>query len=430
MKAPNFSNVYEDMQWRGALSDMTPGAREALIDRKVSIYVGFDPTAPSLHIGNLIPIMALMRMQAYGHSPIALVGGGTGMIGDPSGRSDERAILSVVEIDTNLQSLHRQLERFLDFDDHKNPARIVNNAEWLRPVTLLEFLRDAGKHFSINTMLGRESVKTRQKTGISFTEFSYQVLQAYDFLQLYNRYNCDFQGGGSDQWGNILGGVELIRKVRGAEAHALVYPLVVNSKGEKFGKSVNGAPTLDSEQTSPFHLYQFLLNTSDEEVISYLKLLTMIPAAEIVQLQQAVKVEPTKRTAQHRLAREITRLVHGEGGLQSALRETKSLFEKKSEINVPFDAPSDAIIISAEELQEPPTLLDLVARVTASRGEVKRLARQGGLTVNLQAVSVGDLTTHVDASSFPYTDHQKRRCMVVKSGKKNYKVLVLKELKK
>ena len=298
-----FANAAEELEWRGALFDATPGALHALATEKVMCYNGFDPTASSLHIGNLVPIMGLVRLQRHGHTPIALVGGGTGMIGDPSGRVEERTLMSITQIDENVDAIRLQLEPFLDFNVKSNPARIVNNASWLRTTNLLEFLRDVGKHFTVNSMMGRESVKGRfdRDSGISFTEFSYQLLQAYDFLTLFEQEKVGFQAGGSDQWGNILGGVELIRKIHGANsdgrprAHGIVYPLVVSSTGEKFGKSINGAPTLDPNQTSPYKLYQFFLNVADADVIPYTKLFTLLNQMHIGSLTEAVRVEPEKR---------------------------------------------------------------------------------------------------------------------------------------
>ena len=261
-----FNNVVEDMEWRGLLFDHTPEATHNLITERITCYNGFDPTASSLHIGNLVAIMGLARLQRYGHTPIILVGGGTGMIGDPSGKSEERILLSKEKIDENVDAIYKQVSPFLDFSSKiKNPAKIVNNSDWLRKINLLSFLRDIGKHFTVNTMLSRESVKNRldRDTGISFTEFSYQLLQAYDFLKLYDDYGCNFQSGGSDQWGNILGGIDLIRRVHSRKkskndlAHGIIFPLVTTSSGEKFGKSIGGAPTLDPEATSPYKLFQF-----------------------------------------------------------------------------------------------------------------------------------------------------------------------------
>ena len=264
-----FSNIIEEFKWRGSLKDYTTNADSILINEKITCYNGFDPTAKSLHIGNLIPILGLQRLQKYGHTPIVIVGGGTGMIGDPSGRTDERKLMSEALIEENLAGIRGQLEKFLDFDNKKNPAQIINNAEWLNQINLIDFLRDTGKFFNINNMLGKDSVKNRlsRDEGISFTEFSYQLLQAYDFLYLFENYNCSFQMGGSDQWGNIVAGIDLIRKknpLNKNKAHGITYPLLTTSSGEKFGKSIDGAVTLDPNVTIPYKLFQYFYNSSDD----------------------------------------------------------------------------------------------------------------------------------------------------------------------
>ena len=295
---PNFKNIIEELRWRNALKDFTTGADTELINGNITCYNGFDPTAKSLHIGNLIPILGLQRLQKYGHSPIVIIGGGTGMIGDPSGRSDERKLLSLEKIEENLQGIKSQLEKFLDFDSKKNPAKIINNAEWLKKINLIDFLRDTGKFFNINNMMSKDSVKNRlsRDEGISFTEFSYQLLQAYDFLYLFEEYNCTFQMGGSDQWGNIVAGVDLIRKVNSKnKAHGITYPLLTTSSGEKFGKSVDGAVTLDSEVTIPYKLFQYFFNSSDEEVLDYIKLFTDINQKDFEELTSVTIKEPFKK---------------------------------------------------------------------------------------------------------------------------------------
>ncbi len=253
-------NVLDEFRWRGLLYDRTEGLDQVLASDRVTAYIGFDPTASSLHVGSLLPIMSLARLQRYGHTPIALVGGGTGLIGDPSGKANERALLTVEQVEANAEGIHRQLERFLDFGAAGNPARMVNNADWLRQISLLEFLRDTGKHFTVNAMMAKDSVKRRlgSEDGLSFTEFSYQLLQAYDYLVLHDRYGCRLQAGGSDQWGNVVAGCDLIRRVRGAKTHGLVLPLVTTSAGTKFGKTEAGTVWLDAERTSPFRFYPVL----------------------------------------------------------------------------------------------------------------------------------------------------------------------------
>ena len=442
-----FQNVFDELIWRGAVAHSTPGASGVLERETVTCYNGFDPSAKSLHIGNLVPIMGLARMQRHGHTPIAIVGGGTGMIGDPSGKSSERPLLSREEIDENVEGIRAQLEQFLDFSPNiPNPARVINNADWLRSVGLMDFLRDIGKHFSLNTMLGRESVRSRmdREEGISFTEFSYQLLQAYDFLKLYEEENCTFQMGGSDQWGNILGGVDLIRRVHGggaaggvqkaarkrtdwSPAHAIAYPLITTSTGEKFGKSVGGAPTLDPAETSPYSLYQFFLNVADADAVPYLKLFTLLGKEEISALEEAVAADPRRREAQRRLAKELTSLVHGESGLNEAVRVTKALFE------------NDLRQLSARELQGALpearhgvlTEQDLGAGVTlasaivshggglvSSASELRRLLKQKALRVN--GVVEEDPLRRVSREDF--IDGQ---VMVVQRGKKSHDLIWL-----
>src|SRR5687768_1770130 len=320
--------LFEEFEWRGKLYDATDGAREALAKEQVTAYIGFDPTASSLHVGNLLPIMALARLQRFGHTPIALVGGGTGMIGDPSGKSAERTLMTIEEIDANARAMRAQLERFLDFNGTPNAARMMNNADWLRRIGLLEFLRDTGKHFTVNYMLAKESVKRRLggDEGISFTEFSYLLLQAHDYLHLHRTTGCTLQMGGSDQWGNIVAGCDLIRKVEGAKAHGVVLPLVTTSAGAKFGKTEAGTVWLDPQRTSPFKFYQFWLNADDRDVIKYLKFFTWLDRDTISALDKATTDAPQQRDAQRTLAREVTTMVHGADELDRAERASKVLF--------------------------------------------------------------------------------------------------------
>src|SRR6478672_6957569 len=294
--------------------DATDGLSELLAKESLTAYIGFDPTASSLHVGNLLTLMGLARLQRFGHSPIAIVGGGTGMIGDPSGKSQERVLLSAQQIDENVAGIRAQLERFLDFGTAVNAARIVNNADWLATIDLVSFLRDAGKHFTVNYMLQKESVSRRLESedGISYTEFSYLVLQAYDFLQLYDRYGCTLQMGGSDQWGNITAGIDLIRKVRAKKAHGLVWPLMKTASGGKFGKTEAGTIWLDPSRTPVQEFRQFWLNTDDRDVIAYLKFFTFLTREEIDELEASVKSAPETRRAQLVLADQVTTLVHGE----------------------------------------------------------------------------------------------------------------------
>jgi tyrosyl-tRNA synthetase len=382
-------DLYSEFDWREMLYDSTEGTRDALNAGSVTGYIGFDPTASSLHVGSLLPVMALARFQRAGHSPIAIVGGGTGLIGDPSGKTQERTLLTRDQVQEHLEGIRAQLARFLDFDAPTNPARIVNNADWLATIDLMTFLRDIGKHFTVNWMLAKESVKRRVESeeGISFTEFSYLLLQAYDFLVLHDRYGCTLQMGGSDQWGNITAGCDLIRKLRGAKANALVMPLVTTSAGVKFGKTEAGAVWLDPRRTSPFHFYQFWLNTDDRDVVRYLKFFTFLTREAIDALARATSEAPERRDAQRALAREVTALVHGREQVERAERAAAVLFsDTLSAANVDdvlmvfADAPSTALGLPDGGMP----LVEMLAAVklAASRSEATRLVRSGGIYVN------------------------------------------------
>jgi len=382
--------LFEELQWRGVLYDATEGTAEALAREPVTAYIGFDPTASSLHVGSLLPIMCLARLQRAGHRPIALVGGGTGLIGDPSGKSQERTLLTAEEVARNSQGLRAQLERFLDFDA-PNAARMVNNLEWLSPISFLDFLRDVGKHFTVNAMLARESVKRRlgSEEGISFTEFSYQLLQAYDYQVLHERYGCTLQMGGSDQWGNILSGCDLIRKVRGGKAHGLVFPLVTTASGTKFGKTEAGTIWLDPARTSPFRFYQFWLNVDDRDVVPYLKSFTWLEREAIEALARAITEAPEAREAPRTLAREVTRLVHGEEELARAERASAVLYGGSvaeatvADLRMVFeDVPSQTVTAEAARAGIPSTELLVLAGLAASKSEAARLIKQGGVYLN------------------------------------------------
>src|SRR6266446_1066968 len=299
------TTLYDELKWRGMVYDATEGLADLVAKDRVTAYIGFDPTASSLHVGSLLTVMGLARLQRFGHTPIAIVGGGTGMIGDPSGKSQERLLLSREQIDENVAGIKAQLERFLDFHAPANAARIVNNAEWLAQFDLLGFLRDTGKYFTVNYLLQKESVNRRLESeeGISYTEFSYLLLQARDYLELFDRYHCTLQMGGTDQWGNITAGIELIRKLRGTHAHGLVWPLMTTATGTKFGKTEAGTIWLDPARTSPFKFYQFWLNTDDRDVISYLKSFTFLDRAPIDDLESVTTSAPAQREAQRVLAR-------------------------------------------------------------------------------------------------------------------------------
>ena len=406
------------------LYDATDGTREALAKDKVTAYIGFDPTASSLHVGSLLPIMALARLQKFGHTPIALVGGGTGMIGDPSGKSQERSLLSIEEIDANARGMRAQLERFLDFTATPNAARMMNNADWLRRIGLLEFLRDTGKHFTVNYMLAKESVKRRLggDEGISFTEFSYLLLQAHDYLHLHDAVGCTLQMGGSDQWGNIVAGCDLIRKVHGAKAHGLVLPLVTAATGSKFGKTEAGTVWLDPERTSAFKFYQFWLNTDDRDVVKYLKFFTWLDRAMIDALEKTVTEAPEQRDAQRTLARELTSMVHGSGELDRAERASKVLFGGSLS-----DASVDDILMVFEDVQsvtmtkaelEQLTAAEFVTRtlLAASKGEATRLIKQGGIYMNDRRVTD-------ERSAVSVTDAIGGRVIVLRKGQRERRIV-------
>jgi len=419
-------NLFDEFEWRGMLYEATPELREVLAKEKVTAYIGFDPSAPSLHVGSLLPIIGLARLQRFGHTPIAIAGGGTGLIGDPSGKAKERQLLDHGQVEENLAGIKAQLARFLDFDAKDNPALIVNNADWLGPITMMEFLRDVGKHFTVNNLLGKEAINRRLESeeGISFTEFTYPLLQAYDYLVLFDRYKCTLQMGGSDQWGNILAGTDLIRRLRGARTHGLVFPLVTAATGVKFGKTEAGAVWLDPNLTSPYRFYQFWLNTDDRDVVMYLKFFTWLSKEEIGQLAEIVEREPEKREAQRRLAREVTMMLHGETELQKAERASEILFGKEISglsvdqiIDIFADVPSTELPkqkLDADGF----TLGDalVLAGLAPSKGEAKRLVQGGGIAVN--NVRADDVRKSISASDF--IDGQ---VLVLRKGAKHYHLI-------
>jgi tyrosyl-tRNA synthetase len=416
--------LFEEYEWRGMLYDATDGAREALAREKVTAYIGFDPTASSLHVGSLLPIMALARLQRFGHSPIALVGGGTGMIGDPSGKSAERSLLSIEEIDANARGMRAQLERFLDFNATPNAARMMNNADWLRKIGLLEFLRDTGKHFTVNYMLAKESVKRRLggDEGISFTEFTYLLLQAHDYLHLHDAVGCTLQMGGSDQWGNITAGCDLIRKVRAAKAHGIVLPLVTTSSGTKFGKTEAGTVWLDPERTSAFRFYQFWLNADDRDVIKYLKFFTWLDRAMIAALEKTVTEAPEKRVAQRTLAREVTSMVHGAAELDRAERASSVLFggsladASVEDILMVFDDAPAIDMTKADLMAATMSALTAQVGLAASKGEAARLIKQGGIYLNDRRVTD-------DRALVTLEDTIGGRVMVIRKGQRERRVV-------
>src|SRR5579862_3092351 len=382
-------NLLDELTWRGMVSDVTDGLRDVFAAEHVTAYIGFDPTASSLHVGSLLTVMGLARLQRYGHNPIAIVGGGTGMIGDPSGKSQERKLLSAEQLDENVAGIRRQLEKFLDFGAGPHAARIVNNADWLAAFDLLGFLRNTGKHFTVNYMLQKDSVSRRLESedGISFTEFSYLLLQSRDFVELFDRFGCTLQMGGTDQWGNITAGIDLIRKVRGKKAHGLVWPLMTTASGGKFGKTEAGTIWLDPARTIPFKFYQFWLNIDDRDAVNYLKYFTFLERAAIDELQAATEVSPEKRDAQRVLAREVTTAVHGAEQVARAEHASALLFGEdiaslpvEDVLAVFEDVPS--IELPASEITADGIgIVDLVARakLAPSKSEARRLVQSGAV---------------------------------------------------
>ena len=387
-------DLYGEFEWRGLVYDATDGVRDLLARDSVTVYAGFDPTASSLHVGHLLPIITLARFQRFGHSPIAVVGGGTGLIGDPSFKAAERALLTNEQVVANVEGIREQLARFLDFETTTAPARLVNNAEWLTRLGALEFMRDVGKHFSVNAMMAKESVKRRLEgeEGISYTEFSYPLLQSYDFLVLFDRFQCTLQIGGSDQWGNITAGMDLIRRVRGAKAFGLVSPLLMTASGTKFGKTETGSVWLDADRTKPYEFYQFWLNTDDRDAATYLRYFTFLDRPQIEGLQAATLREPEKRHAQRQLAREMTRLVHGDVAVRDAEAAAQKLFSgaiasmSVAELLQVFpNVPSSTTEYSPNGW--PIAEFLSACGVTGSRSEATRLIRGGGIYVNDERIT-------------------------------------------
>jgi tyrosyl-tRNA synthetase len=421
-------NFYDDLEARGLVHGASEGVRDLFAAGSVTGYIGFDPTAASLHVGHLLPALTLARLQRAGHRPLAVVGGGTGMIGDPSGKTKERQLLTRADVEENVAAIRRQLEPFLDFDG-SNAAEMVDNHDWLGSIGLLDFLRDVGKHFTINYMLAKDSVARRleQEDGLSVTEFSYMLLQAYDFVMLSDRYGCALQLGGSDQWGNITAGMELIRRMRGRQAHGIVMPLVTTASGVKFGKTEAGAVWLDPERTSPFRFYQFWLNTDDRDAERYLKGFTFLELPEIAALMEAHAADPAARSAQRRLAAEVTRMLHGESGLERAERATGVLFGSGSVRDLPSAELLDVFAdVPSTELPRERfagagvAIVDLLAEsgVAASKGEARRLLAGGGIYVNGERVEAADLQLRT-------ADAIDGRVFVVRKGRKGNHVVRL-----
>jgi len=387
-------DLFGELTWRGLVYDATEGVRDVFAQGQVTGYIGFDPTAPSLHVGSLLVMLALAHMQRAGHCPIAVVGGGTGLIGDPSGKTVERQLLTIEQVEKNVEGIRAQLSRFLDFESTTAPARLVNNAEWLTTLGAIEFMRDVGKYFTVNAMLAKDSVKRRieSEEGITYTEFSYSLLQAYDYLVLFDRFRCTLQMGGSDQWGNITAGMDLVRRLRGAKAHGLVLPLVTTASGTKFGKTEAGTVWLDPQLTRPYEFYQFWLNVDDSDAVRYLKFFTFMDQSRIAELEAATVREPEKRHAQRALAGEVTLLVHGASAVAEAESATRALFggdvsdlSASALLEVLPNVPSKTVAYDPTGWRLVALLTD--AGVTASNSEATRLIRGGGIAVNSRRVT-------------------------------------------
>lgn len=417
-------NILEELRWRGLIYDQTDGVENLLKQQKVTLYNGFDPTGDSLHIGHLVPMMGLARFQRMGHTPIAIAGGGTGMIGDPSGRSSERNLLTLEEVEANVAKIKKQLSSLLDFEVKSNPARIMNNADWLLKLDMMAFMRDIGKHFTINYMMAKDSVKSRleRDEGISYTEFSYMLLQAYDFDHLFTQHGCVLQTGGSDQWGNIVAGVELIRRMRSEKAHGLVYPLITQADGSKFGKTADGTNMwLDPEQTSPYRFYQFWLNTDDGDAINYLKYFTWLGKPTIDELQNALFERPHERAAQRRLAQEMTGMIHGETAVAKAERAAQVLFGGDLEGLDAADIADIFADVPSSEMAghlfagEGRSIVDLLADtgVASSKGDARRAVQGGGIYLNNQRVTGVDVQVTM-------ADSIDGRFLVLRKGRKRY----------
>jgi tyrosyl-tRNA synthetase len=418
-------NLIAELRWRGLIQDIMPGTEEQLNKEMTAAYIGFDPTADSLHIGSLVPILLLVHLQKAGHKPYALVGGATGMVGDPSGKSEERNLLSEEVLEHNQEGVKKQLMQYLDFDpSKKNAAEMVNNYDWFKDLSFLHFIRDVGKHITVNYMMAKDSVKKRLEgeTGMSFTEFTYQLVQGYDFYWLYQNRNCKLQMGGSDQWGNIVTGTELIRRKAGGEAFAFTCPLITKADGGKFGKTESGNIWLDPNRTTPYQFYQFWLNASDEDGEKWIRIFTFLEQPAINGLLAEHKKDPGKRSLQKKLAAEVTKFVHGESALQDAIATTEKLFANQS-------APAESL--SAEDLEGMEGIIktgfpkekitagiDIVSflaetTIFPSKGEARKTVQGGGISINRKKIDSLQLT--IDNS---FLLHEKY--LLVQKGKKHY----------
>ncbi len=419
-------NFVGELRWRGMLHDIMPGTEAQLMKERTSGYIGFDPTADSLHIGNLVQIMTLVHFQQAGHKPFALVGGATGMVGDPSGKSAERNLLSEEVLRHNQDCVKKQLQKFIDFAPSANGAEMVNNYDWFKGLSFLDFIRDVGKHLSVNYMMAKDSVQNRLETGLSFTEFSYQLVQGYDFYWLYKNKNCKLQMGGSDQWGNIVTGTELIRRKDGGEAFALTTPLIKKADGTKFGKTEQGNVWLDAKKTSPYQFYQYWLNASDEDATAFIKIFTQRTSEEIVALAAAHVQAPHLRKLQSELAKDITTRVHSLADAQSAIKASSILFGNSvtedllgldSETFLAVFEGVPQISISKSAYQSCATIIDLLSEATlgkifSSKGEARKMILGGGVSINKQKVE--------DGTKRPDYELLQHRFLLAQKGKKNY----------
>jgi tyrosyl-tRNA synthetase len=422
-------NLIEELRWRGLIQDIMPGTEEQLNKEVTKGYIGFDPTSDSLHIGSLIPIILLVHMQKAGHIPVALVGGATGMVGDPSGKSEERNLLSEDVLLKNQEGVKKQLMRFLDFDSSKpNAAEMVNNYDWFKNISFLDFIRDVGKHVTVNYMMSKESVRKRieSEVGISFTEFTYQLIQGYDFYWLYQNKNCKLQMGGSDQWGNITTGTELIRRKAGGEAFAFTCPLLTKSDGGKFGKTEQGNVWLDPQKTSPYHFYQFWINAADADAEKWIKIFTFLNQEEIKEVIEEHKKDESKRVLQKRLAKELTIFVHGEEEYNKAIETTEKLFAQQH-------APADALTaedleamegivkveIAKDKLANGVDIISLLAEtgIFPSKGEARKMIQNGGVSINRNKVS--NIQENITSSLLLHEKY-----LLVQKGKRNYYLLI------
>jgi len=416
-----------EMQWRGMIHDSTPGLQDELQKTINSAYVGFDPTASSLHIGNLVPIMLLVHYQKCGHKPIALVGGATGLIGDPSGKSLERKLLTTEEINYNISKIKPQLELFLDFNCGEKSAEIVDNMEWFKEMKMVSFLRDIGKHLTLNYMMAKDSVQNRMETGISFTEFSYQLIQAYDFYFLHKTKNCKIQIGGSDQWGNITAGIELIKKINGKKSYALTTPLLTKVDGSKFGKTETGNIWLDSTRTSSYKFYQYWLNVSDQDVKKWIKIFTTLDENTITTLCKKHDEAPHLRLLQKELAKNITCRVHGENAYNQAIRVSEIFFSKNPTKKIKEITEEEFLMVfegvdqykasksSITKGVDPITLLTELSGVFKSKGETRRLVQANAISINREKCQLNSLITKKDLLNNKY--------LLIQKGKKHYSII-------